>query len=91
MLKPLPDLGEWPTLDSEQWKDTAETLHRFTQVVGKTRLALAPRHNHWWSSTLYLTARGLATSGMPTDNRMLLDVEFDFVSHAVMCRALLHE
>jgi hypothetical protein len=86
VLTPLPDLGEWPSLDWEQWEDTAETLHRFTQVVGKTRLALTPRQNHWWNSTLYLTARGLSTSAMPTDKGMLLDVEFDFVSHLVVCR-----
>jgi hypothetical protein len=86
VLSPLPDLGEWPTLDWEQWKDTAETLHRFAQVVGKTRLALAPRQNHWWNSTLYLTARGLTTSAMPADKGTLLDIEFDFVSHALVCR-----
>jgi len=87
MLNPLPDLGEWPELDWEQWKDTAQTLHMYTQIVGKTRLALTPRQNHWWNSTFYLSARGLSTSAMPTDKGMLLDVEFDFVSHQVVCRS----
>jgi hypothetical protein len=86
LLSFLPDLGAWPALDWEQWKDTAETVHRFTQVVGKTRLALTPRQNHWWNTTLYLSARGLATSAMPAGKGMLLDVEFDFVSHALVCR-----
>src|SRR5215469_1672028 len=81
----LPDLGEWPRLDWEQWKGTAETLHMCMQVVGKTRLALTPLQNHWWNTSFYLSARGLTTSAMPT-GKGLLDVEFDFVSHEVVCR-----
>jgi hypothetical protein len=86
MQLPIPDLGEWPLLEWEQWKDTAETLHMYMQIVGKTRLALTPIQNHWWNIPLYLTARGLTTSAMPTDRGMLLDIEFDFVSHEVVCR-----
>jgi hypothetical protein len=86
VLTPLPDLGEWPILEWKQWKDTAETLHRFAQIVGKTRVALMPRQNHWWNSTLYVTARGLTTAAMPTDKGDLLDVELDFAAHAVVCR-----
>jgi Family of unknown function (DUF5996) len=82
----LPDLGEWPVLEWEQWKNTAETLHMFTQVVGKTRLALTPIQNHWWNVPLYLTVRGLSTSVMPVGNGRWLDVEFDFVSHELVCR-----
>jgi hypothetical protein len=85
VLNLLPDLGEWPRLDWEQWKDTAETLHMCMQVVGKTRLALTPLQNHWWNTTFYVSARGLTTSAMPTDKR-LLDVEFDLLSHQVVCR-----
>jgi hypothetical protein len=85
MLNPLPNLGEWPRLDWEQWKSTAETLHMCTQIVGKTRLALTPLQNHWWNCPLYVTARGLTTLAMPTD-AALLDVEFDFLSHEVVCR-----
>jgi hypothetical protein len=86
MQHPLPDLGEWPPLEWEQWKDTAETLHMYMQIVGKTRLALTPIQNHWWNIPLYLTARGLTTSAMPADRGMLLDIEFDFVSHELVCR-----
>ena len=86
MQHPLPDLGEWPSLEWEQWKDTAETLHMYMQIVGKTRLALTPLQNHWWNIPLYLTARGLSTSAMPADGGRLLDIEFDFVSHELVCR-----
>jgi Family of unknown function (DUF5996) len=85
VLNLLPDLGEWPRLDWEQWKDTAETLHMCMQVVGKTRLALTPVQNHWWNSSFHVTARGLTTLAMPTD-KGLLDIEFDFLSHEVICR-----
>jgi Family of unknown function (DUF5996) len=86
MQHPIPDLGEWPSLEWEQWKDTAETLHMYMQIVGKTRLALTPLQNHWWNIPLYLTARGLSTSAMPADGGRLLDIEFDFVSHELVCR-----
>ena len=86
MQHPLLDLGEWPPLEWEQWKDTAETPHMYMQIVGKTRLALTPIQNHWWNIPLYLTARGLTTSAMPADRGILLDTEFDFVSHELVCR-----
>jgi hypothetical protein len=81
-----PDLGEWPDLEWEQWKDTADTLHMYTQIVGKTRLALTPVQNHWWNVPLYVTARGLSTSAVPVGDGRLLDIEFDFVSHELVCR-----
>jgi Family of unknown function (DUF5996) len=86
MQKQLPDLGEWPTLDWEQWKDTAETLHMYTQIVGKIRLTLTPTQNHWWNVPLYVTARGLSTSAMPVGRGQLLDIEFDFLSHELILR-----
>jgi hypothetical protein len=86
MPNPLPDLGEWPELDWEQWKETAETVHMCMQIVGKTRLALTPLQNHWWNTAFYLTARGLTASAMPADGGILLDAEFDFLSHEVICR-----
>jgi Family of unknown function (DUF5996) len=86
MINPLPDLGEWPELNWEDWKDTAETLHMWTQIVGKTRIALTPLQNHWWNVPLYLAARGLTTSAMPADGGLLLDIEFDFVAHELVCR-----
>jgi hypothetical protein len=86
MQKPTAASVEWPNLEWEQWKDTADTLHMYTQIVGKTRLALTPIQNHWWNVPLYLTARGLSTSAMPIGNGRLLDVEFDFISHELVCR-----
>ena len=86
MSNPLPDLGEWPQLPWKEWQETADTLHMFMQIVGKTRLALTALQNHWWSTTLYITARGLSTSAMPAEGGILIDVEFDFLSHEVICR-----
>ncbi len=76
----------WPELNWEEWKDTAETLHMFMQIVGKTRVALTPTQNHWWNVPFYLTARGLSTSAMPVDAGQLLDIEFDFIAHELVCR-----
>ena len=52
----------WPSLPFEAWKDTCETLHMWTQIVGKIRMELSPFVNHWWHVTLYVTPRGLALS-----------------------------
>jgi hypothetical protein len=86
LLPPIPKFGTWPGLDWDQWKDTAETLHMYMQIVGKTRLALTPLQNHWWNVPLYLTSRGLWTSPMPAPDGQLLDVEFDFLAHQLVCR-----
>ena len=75
----------WPPLPLEEWRDTYATLHMWTQVVGKTRLALAPWQNHWWQTALHITARGLATGPMPSGSRTL-DAEFDFVEHKLVLR-----
>jgi uncharacterized protein DUF5996 len=72
--------GSWPALPLEQWNPTRDTLHRWLQIVGKTRLALAPPVNHWWHVTLYLTARGLTTSPMPYGSGSF-EVELDFLAH----------
>jgi hypothetical protein len=87
MAHRLSDLGEWPVFEWDQWKDTAETLHMYTQIVGKTRLALAPIQNHWWNVPLYITARGLSTSSMPVGRGQLVDIEFDFISHTLVGRS----
>jgi hypothetical protein len=76
---------DWPPLPFEQWQDTLATLHRWTQMVGKTRLALAPMTNHWWQVTFYLTARGLTTSPMARGERTF-EIEFDFVDHVLAVR-----
>jgi Family of unknown function (DUF5996) len=87
MLTPLPDLGAWPELDWPRWQATAETLHMCMQIVGKTRLALTPLQNHWWNTTFHLTARGLTAAAMPIGGGEVLDIEFDLLSHAVVCRS----
>ena len=75
----------WPTLPLAEWKDSLATLHRWVQMVGKTRLALAPLVNHWWHVTLYLSSRGLTTSPMPYAGRTV-EVELDFVDHNLLVR-----
>jgi hypothetical protein len=73
----------WPSLALDAWKDTYETLHRWSQIVGKLRLTLCPFTNHWWHTTLYVTARGLTTSTMPYGTRTF-QVDFDFISHQLL-------
>ncbi|HMF63432.1 MAG TPA: DUF5996 family protein [Edaphobacter sp.] len=75
----------WPELPWSAWSDTAETLHMWTQIVGKTRLALTPLQNHWWNVPLYVTARGLSTSAMSYGDDVL-DIEFDFFAHELRMR-----
>jgi uncharacterized protein DUF5996 len=75
----------WPALPLERWADTYATLHRWSQIVGKTRLALSPMENHYWQVALYTTARGLTTSPMPYRDRFL-QVDFDFIDHQLVAR-----
>ena len=79
------ELSWWPELPWEAWSATADTLHMWTQIVGKTRLALTPLQNHWWNVPLYVTARGLGTSAMACGDDVL-DIEFDFVAHVLHMR-----
>ena len=78
-------MSVWPQLPLSDWADTYATLHRWVQMVGKTRLALAPMQNHWWQVTLYLTARGLGTSPIPYDERSF-EIELDFLDHRLLMR-----
>lgn len=71
---------KWPALDYASWAETCATLHLWTQVIGKIRLARAPAANHWWHVPLYLTARGLTTSAMPDAGRVF-QIDFDFIDH----------
>jgi hypothetical protein len=73
----------WPALPLAEWKDTCETLHMWTQVVGKIRLAQTPLVNHWWNVPLYVTARGLTTSAMPYGERTFA-IDFDFIDHTLL-------
>ncbi len=70
----------WPSLPLQEWKDTYATLHMWTQIVGKIRLVKAPKINHWWSSSLYVTARGLSTSLIPS-GPLAFEIQFDFIDH----------
>jgi hypothetical protein len=72
----------WPALPYAEWKDTYATLHMWTQVVGKIRLALGPNINHFWGTTLYVTSRGLTTSPIPYA-KGAFEIQFDFVAHAL--------
>ena len=85
MTKNVAALDPWPDLPLEAWKDTYATLHMWTQIVGKTCLALAPPQNHWWHIAFRVTARGLATGPMPYGSRTL-DAEFDFIEHELVLR-----
>lgn len=75
----------WPVLPLEVWQDTYATLHMYTQIVGKVRLAFAPMMNQWWQVPLYLTTRGLTTSPIPHGGRTF-EMEFDFVEHQLEIR-----
>ena len=85
MARTAAKVDVWPELDWAQWSDTADTLHMWTQIVGKTRLALSPLQAHWWNVPLYVSARGLSTAAMPYGDEML-EIEFDFVSHVLRYR-----
>jgi hypothetical protein len=84
-MEKIPLRQDWPPLEYAAWRDTAETLHLWTQVVGKLRLAMTPWLNHSWQTPLYVTARGLGTGPIPHDGRVL-DAEFDFVAQALVLR-----
>lgn len=73
----------WPALPLHEWRETYDTLHMWTQIVGKIRLSLCPPINHWWHSPLYVTARGLSTGPMPCGDR-ILEILFDLVEHDLM-------
>jgi hypothetical protein len=79
----MSEISSWPDLPLSDWSDTCETLHRWTQIVGKVRMTLTPLVNHWWNVTLYVTSRGLATSPIPYGARTF-DVTFDFCEHRLL-------
>ena len=81
----MTDANGWPELKWDEWKDTCATLHMWTQIVGKTRLALTPLQNHWWNVPLYVSVRGLTTSAIPWRGD-LLEIEFDFRAHVLELR-----
>ncbi|HEY1502435.1 MAG TPA: DUF5996 family protein [Acidobacteriaceae bacterium] len=77
------DASCWPSLPLAAWKDTCATLHMWTQIVGKVRLALTPLVNHWWNVPLYVTARGLTTSRIAYGARAF-ELTFDFLARQLV-------
>ncbi len=75
-----PNPESWPELPLAAWQDTYATLHMWTQIVGKVRLALTPLINHWWEVPLYVNARGLTSSAIPYGDANF-EIQFDFVDH----------
>ncbi|MCL2726316.1 MAG: DUF5996 family protein [Polyangiaceae bacterium] len=78
--------ASWQKLPLAAWRDTRDTLHLWTQIVGKIRLGLSPTMNHWWNVPLYVSARGLTTSAMPCGDRTV-EIHFDFLSHELVIEA----
>ncbi len=79
-IKEIDRATVWPSLPYEEWRETYETLHMWTQIAGKIRLTLSPMLNHWWQVTLYVTSRGLTTSPIPYGNTTF-EIVFDFIDH----------
>jgi hypothetical protein len=79
-------MSDWPPLPYDEWRETRDTLHMYTQVIGKLRLALAPFEPHWMNVPLYVTSRGLTTSPMPIGSRTL-EADFDFIDNVLLLRA----
>jgi hypothetical protein len=78
-----PTTTVWPELPYDAWRETRETLHLWTQIVGKVRLAQTPWLNHSWHVALYVTSRGLTTSPIPHGSRTFT-IDFDFITHALV-------
>jgi hypothetical protein len=82
----LSEQQAWPRLRVDDWTQTRDTLHMWTQIVGKIRLSQAPLLNHWWQVTLYVTPRGLTTGAIPHRGGFF-DLELDFVEHRLRLRS----
>ncbi len=76
----MTDAPHWPELPYDAWKDTCETLHLWTQVVGKVKLELSPFLNELWNVGFRLTARGMTTGLIPCRGAVF-EVQFDFIDH----------
>jgi hypothetical protein len=79
-MSPLAEV--WPDLSLDVWSETCQTVHLWTQIVGKIRLTQSPWTNHSWHCTLYVTPRGLSTGPVPHGNRVFR-IDFDFIDHAL--------
>src|SRR5579863_3428635 len=76
----MSDLTPWPALPLREWQETYRTLHMWTQIAGKIRMALSPPLNHWWHVTLYVNSRGLTTGPVPYPPGVF-EIQFDFLKH----------
>src|SRR5580693_8224698 len=79
----MSDNARWPELPFEAWSDTCNTLHLWTQIAGKVRIACTPLINHWWNATFLVTTRGLVAPAMSHAGGTF-DIIFDFASHQLM-------
>ncbi|GAB3395755.1 DUF5996 family protein [Humibacter soli] len=77
---PSTDDGAWPSLRVDSWKPTRDTVHMWTQIVGKIKMTVSPPVNHWWHAALYLSPRGITTGPIP-GGRGVFEIELDFSSH----------
>src|SRR5262245_49921733 len=75
----------FPEIPLEAWRPTKNTLHLYCQIVGKVRLAMHPRLNHWWHVTLYVSPRGVTTRSIPYAGGNF-EIEFDLKSHRLEIR-----
>ncbi len=80
----------WPKLDFENWKETLQTVHQWTQIVGKIRLKAMPWQNHSWHTTLYISSRGFTTRSMPYKDG-IFEIEFDFEKHKLIISSTFNE
>ena len=78
-----PNFSVWPDLPLAAWQETYDTLHMWTQIVGKIRMTLTPLVNHYWNATLYVTPRGLTTSAIPFPGG-IFEIDFDFIGHKLI-------
>jgi hypothetical protein len=79
----MSNIERWPSLPLSEWQDTYRTLHMWTQIVGKIRMALSPPVNHWWQVSLYVNSRGLTTGPVPY-SAGVFEIQFDFLNHALL-------
>ena len=80
-------MTQWPELGGDDWEATRDTVQMWTQVVGKVRLSFEPAVNHWWQVPLYVSARGLTTSLVHTEDDAI-EIEFDFLDHQLLIRSI---
>src|SRR5215218_6319542 len=86
MTVTVPPPEVWPALALSDWRETQETLHLWTQVVGKVKLELTPFLNEWWNVAFAVTPRGLTTGPIPSNDGAFA-IDFDFVDHTLFVHA----